>query len=185
MKRTIYMLTILFIIAVGAVCTHAYWRNDAAQLCSDIREGNNSSAMETAGRMNNLNVTSFPFPELMHFIDAEVTTPLVCACECGNAEMIEYLLGRGASPMYAPADIAYPLEAFCSTGTGAGYDSLVLLLDNGADPGVYKYRSPFSRLVETLPHRTEETYMEGIRMILKLVCYKIVCACNSNRNAMW
>lgn len=134
--------------------------------------------------MNNLNVTSFPFPELMHFIDAEVTTPLVCACECGNAEMIEYLLDRGASPMYAPADIAYPLEAFCSTGTVAGYDSLVLLLDNGADPGVYKYRSPFSRLVETLPHRTEETYMEGVRMVLKLICHKAVCTGNSNRHAV-
>lgn len=139
------------------------------KLCSAIEAGDNEEAIRLAGKIRELNAQSSCIPRLARLFEGEVTTPLVKACETGNAEMIICLLEHGARPDYAPGDITYPLEAFCYNGSGAGPDALCRLLDNGADPEQYKYRPPLFLLAETLRHRSDRTYPAGVDMVLLLL----------------
>lgn len=163
---------LLFIIAIFGVmiftgCSLA--DNKTAMLCEAIENGNNEEAIRIAEGMRNLNTQSSRIPRITELLEGEVTTPLVKACETGNAQMILWLLEHGARTDYAPGRICYPLEAFCESGSGAGIETLKSLIAYGADPEQYKYRPAMFRLAQTLNHRNAETYQTGVDMVMMLI----------------
>lgn len=163
---------LLFIIAIFGVmiftgCSLA--DNKTAMLCEAIEDGNNEEAIRIAEGMRNLNTQSSRTPRITELLEGEVTTPLVKACETGNAQMILWLLEHGARPDYAPGGICYPLEAFCESGSGAGTEALTNLFAYGADPKQYKYTPALFRLVRTLEHRSAETYQTGVDMVMVFI----------------
>ena len=143
--------------------------NKIAKLCEAIEKGDNEEAIRLAEGIRDLNAQSSSIPWLAGLFEEEVTTPLVKACETGNAVMIPWLLEHGARTDYAPGNILYPLESFCDSGTGAGKEALQKLLDSGADPEQYKQRPPLFRLAQTLRHRSDETYPAGVDMVLTVL----------------
>lgn len=143
--------------------------NKIALLCEAIKNGDNEEAIKLAEGIRDLNAQSSIVPWLDRFFEGEVTTPLVKACETGNAQMIVWLLEHGAKTDYAPGDILYPLETFCRNGFGAGTPALRQLLDNGADPQQYKNKPPLFRLAQTLRRRNEKSYSTGVEMVLILL----------------
>ena len=164
------MLLVTILVMAMAMSTEVpAMGNKIARLCEAIKEGNNEEAIKLAEGIRDLNAQSSDIPWLTGFFEAEVTTPLVKACETGNEEMISWLLEHGAATDYAPGDILYPLETFCENGTGAGTEALRQLLEYGADPDQYKKRPPLFRLAQTLRHRSEETYPAGVDMVMMLL----------------
>ena len=168
MKKKIFVIVIVLLLVFCLVLSLING-NRANQLCINIKEERNQEAIAIAGKMNNLNVPSTPIVWLTELVEGTVTTPLTVACETGNSEMISYLLEHGADVNYAPGNVSYPLEAFCSSGTGAGIDTLELLLNNKANPDEYKQIPPLFRVAETLQHRQENTYETGVKMVLLLL----------------
>lgn len=170
-KRLLYaVLALVFAIIVVAVPLKKISDTEKiADLCENIERNNNTEAIAVAKTIKNLNRQSSIFPKLALFLEAEVTTPLVKACETGNGEMIIWLLDHGAKTDYAPNGILYPLEAFCDNGGGAGDKALRALLKHGADPETYTDRPPVFRLAQTLRNRKEQSRREGIEMIMTLV----------------
>ena len=171
MKKThVIIFVVVAIILVAAIPVRIVTAaNKIAHLCQLIENGENEAAIEAAKGIRDLNAPSTIFPRFVSFIEGKVTTPLVQACETGNAEMIVWLLEHGAKVDYAPGAIEYPLEIFCDNGTGAGTDALEKLLEYGADPELYRYRPPLFRLMQTLRHRSDETYDTGVEMTLLLL----------------
>ena len=164
--RTRFILT-LAAVAAAVLMTGCTGKERVADLCGAIEAGQNEKAVKIAEEVGNLNSTSGSvFWELF---EAEVTTPLVKACETGNHEMIVWLLEHGARTDYAPGRILYPLEGFCDTGSGAGKEALQKLLDCGADPEQYKQRPPLFRLAQTLYHRRDDTYRAGVDMVFMVL----------------
>ena len=141
MKKKIFIIVILLILVFCLVFSFIC-RNNANQLCNDIKERKNQESIMLASKMNNLNIPSTRFVWLTELAGGTVTTPLTIACETGNSEMISYLLEHGADVKYAPGNVSYPLEAFCSSGTGAGIDALEMLLNHKANPEEYKFIPP-------------------------------------------
>ena len=165
-KRKLAALALVCVTA-AALITGCAGKEGIADLCGAIEAGRNEEAVKIAEEVGNLNSTSGSvFWELF---EAEVTTPLVRACETGNREMIIWLLEHGARTDYAPGRILYPLEGFCDTGSGAGKEALQKLLECGADPEQYKQRPPLFRLAQTLNHRSDETYQDGVDMVLMVL----------------
>lgn len=162
------MLIVLLIIAIKSGVS-PFLHGNTAKLCEAIEEGNNKAAIDIAEKTNDLNRPSTIVPRLTTFVEGEVTTPLVKACETGNAEIIIWLLDHGARTDYAPVNMLYPLETFCDSGSGAGIDALKALLDHGADPELYKDRPPVFRLAQTLRHGDWQTWPERVDMILLLL----------------
>ena len=62
-----------------------------SDLCEAIKEGDNEEAVKIAEEVKDLNAESSAFPRLAEKLEAEVTTPLVKACETGNAEGLALL----------------------------------------------------------------------------------------------
>ena len=170
MKRKGILLILLTVILAAAVPMEGKaMGNKIARLCEAIEKGDNEEAIRIAEGIRDLNAQSSSFPWLVGLLEGEVTTPLVKACEKGNAVMIPWLLEHGARVDYAPGDILYPLEIFCDSGSGAGKDVLQKLLDYGADPEKYKKRPPVFRLAQTLRHRKTDTMQAGVDMVLMLL----------------
>ena len=169
-KRTGLLLVLLAVMLAAAVPMEGRaMGNKVARLCEAIEKGDNEEAIRLAEGIRDLNAQSSSVPWLVGLLEGEVTTPLVKACETGNAVMIPWLLEHGARTDYAPGKILYPLEAFCESGSGAGTDALEKLLTYEADSERFKYRPPLFRLAQTLRHRSEETMQTGIDMVLMLL----------------
>lgn len=169
LKTSIIRIAAISITAAAVLTGCGFSKNKAADLCEAIKEGNNEEAIRIAETLGDLNTTSTPAPRVVGFLEGEVSTPLVKACETGNGEMISWLLEHGAKTDYAPDPVLYPLESFCNTGSGAGKEILQKLLDYKADPNKYKLRPPIFMLANTLQHRADSTYEEGVEMVLLLI----------------
>ena len=169
LKTFMIRIAAISITAVAVLTGCGFSKNRTADLCEAIKEGNNEEAVRIAETLGDLNATSAPAPRIVGFLEGEVSTPLVKACETGNGEMVSWLLEHGAKTDYAPDPVLYPLESFCNTGSGAGKETLQKLLDYKADPNKYKLRPPIFMLANTLRHRADSTYAEGVEMVLLLV----------------
>ena len=170
MKKAGLLFVILAVLLAAAVPMEGKaMGNKIAKLCEAIERGDNDEAIRLAEGIRDLNAQSSSVPWLVELFEGEVTTPLVKACETGNAVMIPWLLEHGARTDYAPGNTIYPLESFCDTGSGAGKEALQKLLDYGADPEQYKRRPPLFRLAQTLLHRSDETYPTGVDMVLTVL----------------
>lgn len=164
--KRLLLLVALILFTIIAICSVSR----ISKLCDEIEEGNNEKAISLAEKTYDLNKTSTSVPHLVAFMEGEVTTPLVKACETGNAEMILWLLDHGARTDYSPVNMLYPLEAFCGSGSGAGIDALKALLDHGADPDQYKNRPSVFRLAQTLCHvDNEQCWQAHVDMIILLI----------------
>lgn len=170
LKKIVLTAVLIFLLTITINSGYLpFLHGTTAKLCEAIAEGNNKEAILIAEKTSDLNRPSTIIPHLTTLVEGEVTTPLVKACETGNAEMIIWLLDHGARTDYAPVEMLYPLEAFCDSGSGAGIAALKALLDHNADPQKYKYRPPLFCLAQTLRRRTETSLQDGIDMILLLL----------------
>ena len=89
--------------------------------------------------------------DMVWFIDIvghNKKTMLMSACESGNAEMIQYLIIRGADTNKTAIGRLTPLELFCRSGYEAGNDILLALLDCGAKQSVYTEKPAVFYLAE-------------------------------------
>lgn len=170
LKKIVLLAVLIFLLTITINSGYLpFLHGTTAKLCEAIAEKNNKEAILIAEKTSDLNRPSTIVPQLTTLVEGEVTTPLVKACETGNAEMILWLLDHGARTDYAPVEMLYPLEAFCDHGSRAGIDALKALLDHGADPELYKNRPPVFRLAQTLRHGDWQTWPERVDMILLLL----------------
>ena len=114
MKKAGLLFVILAVLLAAAVPMEGKaMGNKIAKLCEAIERGDNDEAIRLAEGIRDLNAQSSSIPWLVGLFEGEVTTPLVKACETGNAVMIPWLLEHGARTDYDRPSSA--LRRHCAT----------------------------------------------------------------------
>lgn len=137
-----YVRRIFLLVLILAVCTVCIFQaakaKTARELCEAIEAGDNSRLELLLQNDPDVNQGKHTILFLPISIITETdfqSTPLVTACECGNAYAVERLLEHGANPNKRVPGGFTALEAVYSTNAGrnARFEIIPLLIAHGAD----------------------------------------------------